>query len=76
MLDNDYAALARIQNALVDAQQMYDEQKRKLDRLAKVGTPTHDATDTLGLLELYLAILQRHRDHVFAAAARKHDQKR
>jgi hypothetical protein len=76
MLDDDYAGLARVQNALVNAQQLYDGQKRKLDRLAAAGAPTHDATDALGLLELYLAILQRHRDHVFAAAARKRDQKR
>jgi hypothetical protein len=28
------------------------------------------------LLELYVTILQRHRDHIFAAAARKCDPKR
>jgi hypothetical protein len=76
MLDNDHAALAQVQNALVNAQQLYDAQKRKLDRLMAAGTPTHDATDALGLLELYLAIIQRHRDYVFAAAARKRDQRR
>lgn len=76
MIDNDCTTLARVQNSLVHAQQIYDEQKNKLDRLAKAGTPTHDATDTLGLVELYLAILQRHRDNVFAAAARKRDQER
>jgi hypothetical protein len=76
MLDDEYVGLARVQNALIQAQQLYDEQKRKLDRLAAEGAPTHDAIDTLGLLELYLAILQRHRDYVFAAAARKLDQKR
>jgi hypothetical protein len=30
MLDNDHAALAQVQNALVNAQQLYDAQKRKL----------------------------------------------
>jgi hypothetical protein len=76
MIDNDYVGLARVQNALAHAQQIYDEQKRKHDRLAAAGAPTHDAADTLGLLELYLTILQRHRGYVFAAAARKRDQKR
>jgi hypothetical protein len=76
MLDNDHAALARVQNALVNAQGMYDEAKRKLDRLGTGDKLTEDAKDTLGFLELYLTILQRHRDHVFAAAARKGDQKR
>ncbi len=75
MLDSDHAALAQVQNALVDAQQLYNVQKKKVDRLAAAGAPTDDATDALGLLELYLAILQRHRDHLFAAAARKRDQK-
>jgi hypothetical protein len=50
MLDNDHAALAQVQNALVNAQQLYDAQKRKLDRLMAAGTPTHDATDALGYL--------------------------
>jgi hypothetical protein len=76
MLDSDHAALARIQNALVNEQEIYAEQKRKLYRLATAGAPTHDASDTLGLLETYLAILQRHRDYVFAAAARKSEKKR
>jgi hypothetical protein len=76
MREDDYAALARVQNALVDAQQIYDEQKRKLDRLVTAGKPTGDATDTFGLLEVYVAILQSHRDYVFAAAARKRHQKR
>jgi hypothetical protein len=76
MHEGDYAALARVQNALVNAEQIHDEQKGKLDRLATAGKPTRDATDTLGLLEVYLAILQRHRDYVFAAAARNHDQRR
>jgi hypothetical protein len=76
MHEKDYAALARVQNALVNAQQICDEQKRKLDRLATAGTPTRDAADTLGLLEVYLAILQRHRDYVFAAAARNLDKRR
>ena len=76
MVESDYAALARVQNALVNAQQIYDEQKRKLDRLATAGKPSRDAIDTLGLLEVYLAILQSHREYVFAAAARKRDQMR
>jgi hypothetical protein len=50
MIDNDYVGLARVQNALAHAQQIYDEQKRKHDRLAAAGAPTHDAADTLGLL--------------------------
>ena len=65
-----------VQNALVNAQQIYNEQKGKLDRLLTAGKPTRDATDTLGLLEVYLAILQSNRDSVFAAAARKRDLKR
>lgn len=76
MIDNDYVGLARVQNALVHAQQIYDAQERKLDRLAAAGTLTHDAIDTLGLLELYHTILQRHRDCIFAAAARKCNPKR
>jgi hypothetical protein len=76
MREDDYAALARVQNALANAEQIYDEQKRKLDRLVSAGKPTRDATDTFGLLEVYLAILRSHRDYVFAAAARKRDQKR
>jgi hypothetical protein len=76
MIDSDYPGLACVQNALANAQQIYDEQERKLDRMAAAGMLTHDAIDTLGLLELYVTILRRHRDYVFAAAARKGNPKR
>ena len=52
MLDNDHAALAQVQNALVNARQLYDGQKRNVNRLAATGAPTHDATHARGLLEL------------------------
>jgi hypothetical protein len=75
MREDDCAAFARVQNALVNAQQIYDEQERRLDRLVTAGKPTGDATDAFGLLEVYVAILQSHWDYVFAAAARKRHQK-
>ena len=46
MSEEDCAALARVQNALVNAQQIYNEQKGKLDRLITAGK-TRDATNTL-----------------------------
>jgi hypothetical protein len=76
MLDNDYAVLARVQKALVDAQRMHDEEKKRLDRLATAGNPTDSANEIFGFLELYVAILQRHRDYLFATAARRRDRKR
>ena len=42
MIDIDYVGLASVHNALVHAQQINDEQERKLDRLAAAGARTHE----------------------------------
>jgi hypothetical protein len=76
MLDDNQTALARVQSALVNAEHIYNEEKRRLGRTTAACKQTQTDNEALGLLEAYLAILQRHRDNLFAVAARKHDHKR
>jgi hypothetical protein len=71
VLDDDQVALARAQIGLVKAQQLFNDEKTNVDRLKSAGKDTRDGEQTLGLLETYVAILERHRDNLFATIARR-----
>jgi hypothetical protein len=71
MLADYRTALARAQRGLVEAQQHLDAEKAKIEKLKLAGRDTQDAQQTLNFLDIYVSILERHRDTLFAMAARK-----
>jgi hypothetical protein len=74
MLDDYQSALARAQRGLIEAQQQLDTENAKIEKLKSVGRDTREAQQTLNFLDIYVSILERHRDTLFAMAARKHNQ--
>jgi hypothetical protein len=69
VLDDDQVALARAQSGLVKAQRLFNDEKTNVDRLKSAGKDARDGEQTLGLLEIYVTILERHRDNFFATTA-------
>ena len=76
VLDDDQLALARTQSGLVKAQQLFNDEKTNVDRMKSAGKDRRAAEQTLGLLEIYVTILERHRDNLFATIARRLQQVR
>jgi hypothetical protein len=60
MLENDRIALSHVRNAVNEARRLFGDQKLRIDRLAASGENAGTAQETLGLLEVYLLILERH----------------
>ena len=62
MLDDAEIALARAELHVIEARGRLSDQLGKIDRLKGRGEDALEAEQTLGLLEAYLSLMERHRD--------------
>ena len=60
MLGDDQFALIHARNGVNEARRLFADQKVRVDRSMAAGEDTREAEQTLGLLEVYLSILERH----------------
>ena len=47
-----------------EARRLFGDQKRRVDRLTAAGEDAREAEQPLGLLEVYLSILERHSEYL------------
>jgi hypothetical protein len=64
MLDDDQVVPSHIRNAVNEARRLVGDQKLRIDRLAASGENAGTAQETLGLLEVYLSISERHSEYL------------
>jgi hypothetical protein len=64
MLEDNQFALSHALNGVNEAKRLFADQKLKVDRLMAAGDDGREAQQTLGLLEVYLSILERHSEHL------------
>jgi len=64
MLENNQIALSHVRNGVNEAKRVFANQKLRVDRLMAAGEGAREAQETLGLLEAYLSILERHSEHL------------
>ena len=64
MLENNQIALSHVRNGVNEAKRLFADQKLRVDRLMAAGEDAREAQQTLGLLEVYLSILERHSEHL------------
>ena len=64
MLENNQIALSHVRNGVNEAERLFADQKLRVDRLMAAGEDAREAQQTLGLLEVYLSILERHSEHL------------
>ena len=64
MLENNQFALSHVRNAVNEAKRLLGDQKARVDRLVAKGENSGEAQETLGLLEVYLSILEKHSEHL------------
>jgi hypothetical protein len=64
MLENNQIALSHVRNGVNEAKRVFANQKLRVDRLMAAGEDAREAQETLGLLEAYLSILERHSEHL------------
>ncbi len=64
MLEDNQFALSHALNGVNEAKRLFADQKLKVDRLMAAGDDAREAQHTLGLLEVYLSILERHSEHL------------
>lgn len=64
MLENNQFALSHARNGVNEAKRLFADQKLRVDRLTAAGQDTREAQQTLGLLEVYLSILERHSEYL------------
>jgi hypothetical protein len=64
MLEDDQVVLSHVRNAVNEAKRFIGDQKLRVDRLAASGENSVTAQETLGLLEVYLSILERHNEYL------------
>jgi len=64
MLEDNQFALSHARNGLSEAKRLFADQKLKVDRLMAAGEGAREAQETLGLLEVYLSILETHSEHL------------
>ena len=64
MLEDNQFALSHVRNGVNEARRLFADQKARVDRLIAKGEDAREAEHTLGLLELYLSILERHSEHL------------
>ena len=61
--DNQFV-LSHVRNGVNEARRLFADQKLRVDRLMAASEDSRDAQQTLGLLEVYLSILERHSEHL------------
>jgi hypothetical protein len=61
MLEEDEVALALAEHYVIEARRLSDH-LAKIARLKSEGKETSDAEQTLGLVEAFLAVIERHID--------------
>ena len=64
MLEDNQFALSHVRNGVNEAKRLFADQKLRVDRLMATGEDAREAEHTLGLLEVYLSILERHSEHL------------
>ena len=64
MLENNEFVLSHVRNGVNEAKRAFANQKLRVDRLIAAGEDAREAQQTLGLLEVYLSILERHSEHL------------
>jgi hypothetical protein len=64
MLENNQFVLSHVRNGVNEAKRLFADQKLRVDRLVAKGENSEAAQDTLGLLEVYLSILERHSEYL------------
>jgi hypothetical protein len=56
--------VSHVRNSVNEARRLYADQKLRVDRLMAAGEDAREAQETLGLLEAYLSILERHSEYL------------
>jgi hypothetical protein len=64
MLEDNQFALSHARNGVSEAKRLFADQKLRVDRLMAAGGDAREAEQTLGLLEVYLSILERHSEYL------------
>ena len=64
MLEDNQFVLSHVRNGVNEAKRLFADQKLRVDRLVAKGENSEAAQDTLGLLEVYLSILESHSEYL------------
>ena len=64
MLEDNQFVLSHVRNGVNEARRLFADQKLRIDRSMAAGEDSRDAQQTLGLLEVYLSILERHSEYL------------
>ena len=64
MLEDNQFVLSHLRNGVNEAKRLFADQKLRVDRLMAAGEDSLDAQQTLGLLEVYLSILETHSEYL------------
>jgi hypothetical protein len=64
MLENNQIALSHLRNGVNEAKRVIADQKARVDRLVATRENSGEAQETLGLLEVYLSILEGHSEYL------------
>jgi hypothetical protein len=64
MLEDNRFALSHALNGANETKRLFADQKLKVDRLMAAGEDPREAQQTLGLLEVYLSILEKHSEYL------------
>ena len=64
MLEDNQFALSHARNGVSEAKRLFADQKLRVDRLMAAREDTREAQQALGLLEVYLSILERHSEYL------------
>ena len=64
MLEDNQFVLSHVRNGVNEARRLFADQKLRVDRSMAAGENSRDAQQTLGLLEVYLSILERHSEYL------------
>jgi hypothetical protein len=62
MLEEDEVALALVEHYVIEARRLLSDHLAKIARLKSEGKETSEAEQTLGLVEAFLAVIERHID--------------
>ena len=62
MLEQDEVALALAEHYVVEVRRLLSDHLAKIARLKSEGKETSDTEETLGLVEAFLAVIERHID--------------
>ena len=64
MLEDNHFVLSHVRNGVNEAKRLFADQKLRVDRLMAAGEEAQEAQQMLGLLEVYLSILERHSEYL------------